>query len=82
MKFRESETIELKKSISSLDNSIKTICAFLNNKGGDVYFGIDNNGKVIGQIGTDANLKKISQKIMHKIKPGIVPDIKEVTSSR
>ncbi len=78
MKFTESETIELKKSISSLDNSIKTICAFLNNKGGDIYFGIDNNGKVIGQIGTDANLKKISQKIRHKIKPGIVPDIKEL----
>ena len=78
MKFRESETIELKKSISSLDNSIKTICAFLNNKGGDIYFGIDNTGKVIGQIATDANLKKISQKIRSKIKPEIIPDIEEL----
>jgi hypothetical protein len=56
MKFRESEIVEFKKSISGLVSSIKTICAFLNNKGGEVYFGIDRRGKVIGQIPTDANL--------------------------
>ena len=67
MKFRESEKIELKKSISSLDNSIKTLCAFLNNKSGEVYFGIDKSGKVVGQAATDTNLKSISHKIIWKI---------------
>jgi ATP-dependent DNA helicase RecG len=78
MKFRESETVEFKRSISGLDSSIKTICAFLNNKGGEVYFGIDKSGKVIGQIATDANLKSISHKIRHKINPEIIPGIEEL----
>jgi len=78
MKFRESETVEFKRSISGLDSSIKTICAFLNNKGGEVYFGIDKSGKVVGQAATDTNLKSISHKIRHKIKPEIIPGIEEL----
>ena len=61
--FKESETVEFKKSVSELDSALKTICAFLNNRGGAVYFGIDNSGNITGQLLNDSNLREISQKI-------------------
>jgi len=73
--FKESETVEFKKSISELDSALKTLCAFLNNKGGTLYFGISNSGKIVGQIVSDQNLREISQKIRGKIKPQITPKI-------
>lgn len=73
--FKESETVEFKKSVSELDSALKTICAFLNNRGGVVYFGIDNSGNITGQLLNDSNLREISQKIRNKIKPQITPKI-------
>ncbi len=77
--LKESETVEFKESISQLDNSLKTICAFLNNKGGSIYFGINDKGKPTGIKLSDANIREISQKIMLKIKPEITPKISDQT---
>ena len=78
MQFKESETIELKKSTSQLENSLEDICAFCNNKGGYLYFGINEQGKIVGQNVSDSTLKLIAQKISQKIKPEIQPSIKEI----
>ena len=78
MIFKESETVELKHSLSQLERSLKTICAFLNHKGGIIYFGISDNGEVLGQVATDSNFKKISQQISSRIRPTIVPIIEEI----
>lgn len=72
----ENETIEFKKSTSQWENSLKTICGFLNHKGGTVYFGISDKNEIVGQQVSDLTLKSISQKIRHKIKPEISPEIK------
>ncbi|PXF57024.1 MAG: hypothetical protein C4B59_15930 [Candidatus Methanogaster sp.] len=71
----ESETTEFKKSTAQLEKALKSICGFLNHRGGAVYFGIDN-GKVVGQEVSDSTLKSISQKIRQKIKPEITPEVK------
>ncbi len=71
----ESETAEFKKSTAQLDKALKAVCGFLNNKGGNIYFGIDENRKVIGQEVSDSTLKSISQKIRQRIKPEISPEI-------
>ena len=73
--LKESETVEFKESISQMDNSLKTICAFLNNNGGSVYFGISDKGNPTGINLSDANIREISQKIMLKIKPEVTPKI-------
>ncbi len=78
MNFKESETVELKSSLSQLERALKTVCAFLNHKGGIIYFGISDKGEVIGQIATDSNLRKISQQIGSRIKPAVVPVIEEI----
>jgi len=71
----ESETIEFKKSTAQLEKALKSICGFLNHRGGVVYFGIDD-GKVVGQDVSDQTLKSISQKIRQKIKPEVTPEVK------
>ena len=79
MALKESETVELKRSLSQLEDSLRTVCAFANHKGGIIYFGIDDKtGVALGQVGTDANFKRISQQIKESIKPQIVPIIEEV----
>ncbi|MHB1377464.1 MAG: AlbA family DNA-binding domain-containing protein, partial [Candidatus Humimicrobiaceae bacterium] len=73
LRLKESETVEFKKSVSEIENAIKTICAFLNNNGGSIYFGVANDGTVKGINISDANIREISQKIMLKIKPEVIP---------
>ena len=67
----ESETVELKKSTAQLGRALKAACAFANYKGGTIYFGISDQGDVVGQDVSDATSKKISGKIRQKIKPEI-----------
>ena len=75
IKKGESEKVEFKKSTAQMERTLKTICAFLNHKGGTVYFGISDRGESIGQDVSDSTLKTISQKIRHKIKPDVSPQI-------
>jgi len=76
--LKESDKVELKKSLSQLEDSLRTVCAFANHKGGIIYYGIDDKtGTAIGQLVTDSNLRKISQQIRQRIKPQIVPLIEE-----
>jgi len=80
--LKESDRLEWKKSTSQLDNSLKTICGFLNHKGGIIKFGIDNRGNMIGQDISDNTIKNITQKVTHKIKPEFIPKIKKVKENK
>lgn len=77
MKFKENETIELKKSTSELKEAIISISSILNKHGkGVVYFGIEDDGKVVGQQMGKSTIKDISKSIADHIDPKIFPDIK------
>lgn len=67
----ESEKIEFKKSTSELIEGVISISAMLNKHGeGIVYFGVKNNGDVIGQKDINENtLRDVSRKIAEGIKP-------------
>ena len=73
----ESEKIEFKKSTSELIEGVISISAMLNKHGeGTVYFGVKNNGDVIGQKDINENtLRDVSRKIAEGIKPQIIPTI-------
>lgn len=77
MENRESEVLEFKKSTSELREGIISLCSMLNkNKYGTLYFGIKNDGEVVGQqIGTNTT-SDISREIRTNIKPRITPIIK------
>ena len=61
MKFKETETLELKKSTSELKEGVISIAAILNKHGaGELYFGIRNDGAVVGQHIGEATLREVS----------------------
>jgi len=77
IKYQESETVDLKASLAKLDAALVDICAFLNHRGGNLYFGVRPDGRVVGLTVADSTLLKVSQKIRQKLKPEIIPEIRE-----
>lgn len=76
MKYKESETIEFKKSTSELKEAVISISAILNKHGeGKLCFGIRNDGKVVGQNVGAKTLRDISRTISENIEPKIYPQI-------
>lgn len=77
----ESETVEFKKSTGEHKEALQAICAMLNKHGhGELYFGVKDNGDVIGQEGTDSTIRQIGSWISDKIEPAISPIIEQLNS--
>ena len=78
--MKESETVELKKSTSEVKEALKSIVAILNKyQKGEVWFGIKNDGTVVGQDVSEKTIREISKAISDHIEPKIFPKINEVT---
>ena len=72
----ETEQIEYKKTTGELKEAIISIVAILNKHGsGELYFGVRNNGDILGQVINDETLRKVSQAIRNHITPDIFPEI-------
>jgi len=69
---RESELVEFKKTTSETKEGIISIASILNKHGkGELYFGVRDNGEVVGiEIGKDTE-RKLSRDISDGIKPAI-----------
>nr|MDE6655631.1 putative DNA binding domain-containing protein [Anaeroplasmataceae bacterium] len=75
----ENEYLEFKRSTSELKEAMLSICAILNkHQKGELYFGVKNDGTVIGQMVTEDTLRDISQRIKTSIEPRIYADVKLV----
>jgi len=71
----ESETVEFKKSLSESKEIIKTISAFANTKGGRIFIGVSNYGKVLGvEIGKDT-MEHLVNQITQNTDPKVQPHI-------
>ncbi|MBC8174258.1 MAG: ATP-binding protein, partial [Candidatus Marinimicrobia bacterium] len=77
MKYSESQTVELKSSISQLSRSMESLCAFANTDLGTVYFGIANDGKPTGIKITDNTYRKVQEAVFNSFDPKIYPNIFE-----
>ncbi len=72
----ETEQIEYKKTTSELKEGVISIAAILNKHGkGTLYFGVKNNGDVIGQEVNDETLRSVSQAIGNYLRPVIYPSV-------
>lgn len=70
----ETEQIEFKKSTGELKEGVISVASILNKHGsGELYFGVKNNGDVIGQDISDTTLRDISRSISEHIRPVIYP---------
>ena len=65
MAYRESETVEFKKSTSELKSGVVSLAAILNKHGkGELYFGIKDDGAVVGQMIGRNTIKEVTQAIV------------------
>lgn len=72
----ETEQVEYKKSTGELKEAVISIVSILNKHGaGELYFGVKNDGTVIGQEIGESTLRTVSQAIGNHIKPPIYPEI-------
>ncbi|GBR77015.1 ATP-dependent DNA helicase [Candidatus Termititenax persephonae] len=70
MKQPESNRIEHKETLT--DELEKSVVAFLNAKGGNIYIGIDKKGSVAGVTNPDDMQLKIKDRLINNIRPSIM----------
>lgn len=66
-RYVESETVELKAEYT--DDFIRDVVSFLNAKGGVVYFGVREDGTVVGVENADDLAESVSASIAKQIRP-------------
>lgn len=69
MRFIESEVVELKSEV--VGDICKEIIAFANTKGGTLYIGVADDGKVLGVENAD----RVTLQLNHMIRDSIKPDV-------
>jgi ATP-dependent DNA helicase RecG len=73
----ESEVQEFKLTTGQRTEAAKTVCAFLNHRGGRVIFGVDAQGRLIGQEITDKTVADVAHELQ-EIDPPTFPTIERV----
>ncbi len=71
----ETENVELKPSLSQINEIVESVSAFSNAGGGIILVGISNSGKILGvDIGKDT-IERLTNKISQNTDPKIYPKI-------
>ena len=74
--MRESESVELKKTLAELKQGLISMVAILNKHGaGELWFGVAPSGSVVGLDANEKTLRDVSQTIGAHIEPRIYPHI-------
>lgn len=75
----ETEVLEFKTSTAEIPAALDSIVAILNKHGkGTLYFGIKNNGKVVGQQMGESTIRDVTRAISEHIEPKIYPSVTKV----
>lgn len=73
----ESETVEFKRTTGERRAATQTLCGMLNHRGGCVLFGIEPDGRIIGQMVSDHTVEEVAQEL-REIDPPVFPSIERV----
>ena len=65
----EGGTVEVKETTGQRVEACRTLCAFLNGKGGSVVFGVTKKGKLTGQLVSDET-KQTLARAFYDFEPG------------
>ncbi|MEK6845873.1 MAG: RNA-binding domain-containing protein, partial [Nanoarchaeota archaeon] len=76
MKFIESEKVELKPSLSQIDEVVETVAAFANTSGGKILIGVSDKGEVIGAAVGKDTLERLTNKLRQNTDPAVYPHLK------
>jgi len=75
----ESETLELKRSTSELKEGAISVASILNkHQKGELYFGVRNDGTVVGQTVSEQTVRDVSRTLSERIEPRVYPKIERV----
>ncbi len=74
----ESETLEFKSTTGTRREATQTVCAMLNQRGGQVLFGVTPDGRVAGQQVSDRTVEELSRELM-RIDPPAFPTIERIS---
>ncbi len=74
----ESETLEFKRSTGRRRDATRTVCAMLNHRGGRVLFGVESDGRVVGQLVSYRTIEDVAQEL-REIDPPVFPSIDRVS---
>ena len=73
----ESETLEFKKTTGTRREATMTVCALLNQRGGQVLFGVTEDGAVVGQQVSERTIEELSAEL-RRIDAPAFPEIERV----
>ena len=73
----ESEMLEFKETTGTRREAGKTVCAFLNQGGGRVLFGVTPDGAVVGQQASERTIEELSAEL-RRIDPPVFPTVERV----
>lgn len=77
--FLENEVIEFKKTTGELKEGIISIVSILNkHQSGKLYFGIKDNGEIIGQDVSSKTIREVSKAISENVEPKIYPAVNKI----
>lgn len=76
----ESETLEFKRSTGERRAAAQTLCGMLNHRGGRVLFGVEPDGRIVGQMVSDHTVEEVAQEL-REIEPPVFPTIDRVDSA-
>ena len=73
----ESEALEFKETTGTRREAVMTICAFLNQRGGQVVFGVRSGGVVVGQQVSERTIEQLSAEL-REIEPPAFPTVQRI----
>ncbi len=83
MKWQESDSIEFKESLNELSSehgrstdAIAALVSFSNFKGGTVYFGVKNDGTILGLNISEKTLRDVANRITETTDPQLIAEVR------
>ena len=73
----ESEALEFKETTGTRREAARTVCAFLNQSGGQILFGVTPSGVVVGQQVSERTIEELSNEL-RQIDPPAFPTVERV----
>ena len=73
----ESEMLEFKRSTGERREATRALCAMLNHRGGRVLFGVESDGRIVGQQVSDRTIEEVAQEL-REIDPPTFPSMDRV----
>jgi hypothetical protein len=75
----EGQRTEFKQSFAEEDDAIKALCAFANAEGGAVFFGVKDDGEIIGVTLGQNTLENFVNKLRSRTSPPLSPSIEQLS---